>query len=60
MHKANITKMLSAICNGNQLEAYGHGRGTRYHIQRVSVSLLQTLMLLLQTPMVLLRKHMKQ
>lgn len=42
MHKANITKTLSAICNGNQLETYGHGRGTRYHIQRVSVAVMST------------------
>lgn len=52
--------MLSAMCYGNLLEAYGHGRGTKYHIQGVNVALLQTLMLLLQTPMLLLLKHMKQ
>lgn len=42
MHKDGITKMQSAMCYGNQLEAYGHGRGTRYHIQRVSVAVMST------------------
>ena len=35
-------QILSTICNGNQLEAYGHGRGTRYHIHGVNVALTKT------------------
>ena len=38
IHRADITHMLKDMCHEKLLEAFGHGRGTRYHIYGTNIA----------------------